>query len=197
MTFELPLMKANRLRLARAFRDSKWVDLAIDCVLEGQMGRAFVDDLDSPAAFMIVAALSYSALGESISDYKGLAKRSPFLAFSMLLLLFSLAGIPPLGGFASKVVLFSSAIEAAPGAEWLVWLAVAAIINSAISLYYYVRVVKYMYGEDGKTEERIRTPAPMFLSVLLCVLAIVFIGLFPETVLSLCEEAARTFFAGI
>lgn len=54
MTLELPLTKANRLRIARAFRDSKRVDLAIDCVLEGQMGRAFVDDLDSPAAFMIV-----------------------------------------------------------------------------------------------------------------------------------------------
>ena len=148
-------------------------------------------------AFMIVAALAYSALGESISDSKGLAKRSPFLAFSMMLLLFSLAGIPPLGGFASKVVLFSSAIEAASEAQWLVWLAVAAIINSAISLYYYVRVIKYMYVEDGTTDERIKTPAAFMIVVLLCVLAIVFIGLFPETTFSLCEEAARAFFANL
>ena len=90
----------------------------------------------------LVAAV---AIGERIADYKGLAKRSNFLAFSMTVLLFSLAGIPPLAGFASKVVLFSSPIMGTvEGSEWMIWLAVAGIINSAISLYYYARVVKYM-----------------------------------------------------
>ena len=61
-------------------------------------------------AFIVVAALIAAGLGENISDYKGLAKRAPFVAAAMLLFLFSLAGIPPLAGFASKFVLFSSAI---------------------------------------------------------------------------------------
>ena len=98
-------------------------------------------------AFIIVAGLATATLGENIDDYKGLYRRAPLMAFAMTIMLFSLAGIPPLAGFASKFVLFSGAIYASEiaGEQWLLWLAVAAIINSAISLYYYARVVKYMY----------------------------------------------------
>ena len=63
-------------------------------------------------AFLIVATLATVAVGESITNYKGLAKRAPFMAFGMTVLLFSLAGIPPLAGFFSKFVLFSSPIQA-------------------------------------------------------------------------------------
>jgi len=117
-------------------------------------------------AFLIVATLSTVAVGESISNYKGLAKRAPFMAFGMTVLLFSLAGIPPLAGFFSKFVLFSAPIQesAVAGNEWMLWLAVAAIINSAISLYYYVRVVKYMYvdePEEGTSTERLKLPVSM------------------------------------
>ncbi|MDH7508895.1 MAG: NADH-quinone oxidoreductase subunit N [Methanomassiliicoccales archaeon] len=149
-------------------------------------------------AFIIVAALSTVALGESLADYKGLGKRSPFLAFSMGVLLLSLAGIPPLSGFASKFWLFSSAVDAAiaPEQSWVLWLAVFGVINSAISLYYYVRVIKYMYVESGP-EEPIRVPNSMILAIAITVVATIVIGLFPSPILELCREAARAFFSGM
>ncbi len=146
-------------------------------------------------AFIIVAALASVALGETTADYKGLGRRSPILAFSMTVLLFSLAGIPPLAGFASKFWLFSSAVDVsiAPGSNWLVWLAAAGVINSALSLYYYVRVIKYMYVEKGP-EEKIRVPSSMLAAVLITVIATIIIGLYPGPILEVCQEAARAFF---
>lgn len=146
-------------------------------------------------AFVIVAALSHVALGENLADYKGLAKRAPLMAFSMLVLLFSLAGIPPLAGFWSKFVLFSSAVEVsiAPSDNWLVWLAVAGVLNSALSLYYYVRVIKYMYVEKGPTD-RLKLPWTMVAAVLITVLATILIGLMPNVVIDACQTAARAFF---
>jgi NADH:ubiquinone oxidoreductase subunit 2 (subunit N) len=150
-------------------------------------------------AFIIVATLAVAAVGERISDYKGLAKRSNFMAFSMTILLFSLAGIPPLAGFASKVVLFSSPIQGTvAGMEWLVWLAIAGIVNSAISLYYYARVVKYMYVdelEDEAPKEKLRLPRSMVAAVAICVTATIVIGLFPDYFIQLCQDAARALFA--
>lgn len=150
-------------------------------------------------AFIVVATLATVAIGERIADYKGLAKRSNFMAFSMTVLLFSLAGIPPLAGFASKVVLFSSPIMGAvEGADWMIWLAVAGIINSAISLYYYARVVKYMYVdelEEGAPSEKLKLPRSMVAAVAICVVAIIGIGVFPEPFIQLCQDAAQALFA--
>ena len=145
-------------------------------------------------AFLIVAALAYVAVGEFISDYKGLSKRSPFLAFSLTIFLFSLAGIPPLAGFDSKFVLFSSAIDAAsnPANNWMLWLAIAAILNSALSLYYYARVVKYMYVDEGTTTEKIKIPTSMTVAILFCVVAIVVIGIWPGPVIGFCQQAASS-----
>ncbi|NLX47688.1 MAG: NADH-quinone oxidoreductase subunit N [Euryarchaeota archaeon] len=150
-------------------------------------------------AFIVVATLATVAIGERIADYKGLAKRSNFMAFSMTVLLFSLAGIPPLAGFASKVVLFSSPIMGTvQGAEWMVWLSVAGIINSAISLYYYARVVKYMYVdelEEGAPSEKLKLPKAMAAAVAICVVAVIGIGVFPEYFIQFCQDAAQALFA--
>jgi len=150
-------------------------------------------------AFIVVATLATVAIGERIADYKGLAKRSNFMAFSMTVLLFSLAGIPPLAGFASKVVLFSSPIMGTvDGSDWMIWLAVAGIINSAISLYYYARVVKYMYVdelEEGAPSEKLKLPKSMVAAVAICVVAIIGIGVFPEYFIQLCRDAAQALFA--
>ena len=142
-------------------------------------------------AFLIVGALICVGLGEKISDYKGLAKRAPFLAFAMMLFLFSLAGIPPLAGFTSKFFLFSSAIGGVDGvtSQW-VWLAFVAILNSAISLYYYARVVKAMYIEKGTTTEKVKIPAAFMVAIVICVLAVIVLGIFPDAVFELCEGAA-------
>jgi proton-translocating NADH-quinone oxidoreductase chain N len=150
-------------------------------------------------AFIVVATLATVAIGEKITEYKGLAKRSNFMAFSMTILLFSLAGIPPLAGFASKMVLFSAPISGAvAGSEWLIWLSVAGIINSAISLYYYARVVKYMYVdelEEGAPSDKLKLPKSMMAAVAICVVAVVVIGVYPDIFIQFCREAAQAFFA--
>ena len=146
-------------------------------------------------AFIVVAALIAAGLGENISDYKGLARRSPLVAAAMLLFLFSLAGIPPLAGFASKFVLFSGAIviDGAVSTQWI-WLAFIAILNSAISLYYYARVVKAMYVDKGESDEKLVIRKTHLLAILICVAFVIAIGVYPEPVIKLCEMAASSLF---
>ena len=143
-------------------------------------------------AFLVVGALICVGIGEKISDYKGLAKRSPFLAAAMLLFLFSLAGIPPLAGFTSKFFLFNAALGGADGvtSQW-VWLAFIAILNSAISLYYYARVVKAMYIEKGATEEKIKIPAAFLAAIVICVVFVIVLGVYPQLIFDYCETAAH------
>jgi NADH-quinone oxidoreductase subunit N len=145
-------------------------------------------------AFMVVAAMGAVAIGEKLDDFKGLSKRSPFLALSMTLFLLSLAGIPPLAGFASKFVLFSSAVYSSlePGQSWLVWLAIAGVLNSALSLYYYARVIKNMYMEKGP-EEKVRVPPMMCAGIAFAVVMVVLIGVFPDPFVSVCKDAASAF----
>ena len=142
-------------------------------------------------AFLIVGALICAGIGEKISDYRGLAKKAPFLAFAMMLFLFSLAGIPPLAGFTSKFFLFSSAIGSVDGvtSQW-VWLAFVAILNSAISLYYYARVVKAMYVEKGDNTDKIKIPVPFLAGIVICVVAVIVLGVYPQLIFDFCESAA-------
>jgi NADH-quinone oxidoreductase subunit N len=145
-------------------------------------------------AFMVVAAMGAVAVGEKLDDFKGLSKRSPFLAFAMTLFLLSLAGIPPLAGFASKFVLFSSAVYASfePGSGWLIWLAVAGVLNSALSLYYYARVIKYMYMEKGP-ESKLKVPPMVATAIVFATVMVVFIGIFPDPFVNACRDAASAF----
>jgi len=141
-------------------------------------------------AFLIVGALICAGIGEKLSDYKGLAARAPALAFAMMLFLFSLAGIPPLAGFTSKFFLFASAVGV-PGeasSQW-VWLAFIAILNSAISLYYYARVVKAMYIEKGTSTEKIKIPAAFTVAILICIVFVIVLGVYPDLLYGFCEAA--------
>jgi NADH:ubiquinone oxidoreductase subunit 2 (subunit N) len=164
--------------------------------LVGGIFHMFTHVFMKGGAFLIVGALICVGIGERISDYRGLAKRAPFLAFAMLLFLFSLAGIPPLAGFTSKFVLFSAAIYGDGGAtsQW-VWLAFLAILNSAISLYYYARVVKAMYIEKGESAERIAVPLPFLIAIAICVVAVIVLGVYPQAILGPAADAAAALFS--
>lgn len=163
--------------------------------MQGAMFHMFTHVFMKGGAFIIVAALITAGLGENISDYKGLAKRAPLMAACMLLFLFSLAGIPPLAGFTSKFVLFSSAIvvDGVVQTQWI-WLAFVAILNSAISLYYYARVVKAMYVDKGTTEEKLVIKKTHVLAALICVAFVIVLGVYPAPILDLCATAASTIF---
>jgi NADH-quinone oxidoreductase subunit N len=150
-------------------------------------------------AFLVVGALICAGVGEKITDYNGLARRAPFLAFAMMVFLFSLAGVPPLAGFTSKFVLFSGAIyDGGAGAVsgW-VWLAFVAILNSAISLYYYVRVIKAMYIErpNKGCDAKIKVPKTFLVAIVVCVVFVVVLGVYPDLILGPCADAAAVLFA--
>jgi NADH-quinone oxidoreductase subunit N len=141
-------------------------------------------------AFLAVALLSYRAVGEEITDYIGLGKRAPLTAFALLLFLLSLIGIPPLAGFWSKFFLVASAVNAG---GWMIWIAGILLLNSALSLFYYARIIKFMYIDRVETELiPIREPLPILLALFLAALAVVLIGVFPETFLTLAFEAASS-----
>lgn len=91
-------------------------------------------------AFIVVMIVSSRIHSETIEDYAGLAQRSPFLAFCLAIFMLSLLGLPPLAGFVAKFYVLSSAVSSG-----MIWLAIVALVNSVISAYYYLNVVRVMY----------------------------------------------------
>lgn len=122
---------------------------------------------------------------DHLDSFRGLGKRMPLAALCMTLFVFALAGIPPTAGFMAKFVLFSSAIQAG-----MTWLAVIAILNSALSLFYYARLVRYMYflPPEGK---KIGLPFPYAAALLLAAVGVLAMGLWPEPFLQWAMEAAK------
>ncbi len=122
--------------------------------LTGASLQVFAHVLMKGGAFLVVAAATAIGVGPLISDYRGLGTRRPFLGLSFAVMLLGLAGVPLTIGFLSKFVLFSAAVQAQ---GYFVWLAVAGLLNSALSVFYYARVIKTMYFDAAPTE----TVAPL------------------------------------
>lgn len=110
-------------------------------------------------AFLIVILVANRLGTEEIDDYKGLGFQAPFAAIAMTLFLFSLTGIPPTSGFIGKFYLFGALIASGP--EWY-WLAIVGVLNSVVSLYYYMRVVKVMFFDRSPSMEAFRVAGPAF-----------------------------------
>ena len=114
-------------------------------------------------AFFVVIAIKNKNGGESFEDYKGLGWEMPLVGAVMTLFMVSLTGLPPTAGFVGKFYIFSALIK---GGESFYWLAIAGGINSVISLYYYLRVVKVMYFE-GERKDLIVNPPGVITGMLL------------------------------
>ena len=125
---------------------------------------------------------------DHLDNFKGLGKRMPLAALSMTLFVFALAGIPPTAGFMAKFVLFSSTIQAG-----MTWLAVIAILNSALSLFYYARLVRYMYFLPPEGQ-KVRTPFPYAAALLLASAGVLAMGLWPDPFIKWAMEAAMVLF---
>lgn len=121
---------------------------------------------------------------DDISNYAGLARRAPITAFCMLIFMFALAGIPPTAGYIGKFVLFSSAIYSG-----LLWLAVLAILNSALSLVYYLRIISYMYLKEP-AGPKIAEQKGYVVALVLTMIAVVWIGVFPQSFIDWALQAA-------
>jgi NADH-quinone oxidoreductase subunit N len=135
-------------------------------------------------AFGVVAMVEEETGGDSLSDFAGLSRRAPLPSICMLIFLLSLAGIPPLAGFFGKFYLFFSVLISTPSALGLLWLVILAIAMSAVSLYYYLKVLKYIYVADSPS---VTTPirVSVLRQVVLCVIAlsVVLLGCAPNLLL--------------
>ena len=131
--------------------------------------------LSNLAAFACIIWFANETGLEQIDDYRGLSQRNPVVALAMMLALFSLAGIPPLAGFVGKFFLFSIASQA--GYHWLV---AAAAVNSTLSLFYYLRVVRQMYIEPKPTlHPPLTVSRSLIVTIALLSLAVSTLGIVP------------------
>ena len=151
------------------------------------MFYAVVYVLMSLGAFGMVVLLSRAGFeAERLEDFKGLNTRSPWFAFIMLLLMFSLAGVPPTVGFYAKLAVLQAVLGAGH-----VWLAVVAVLFALVGTFYYIRIVKLMYFDEPKELGRI--DAKLDIRVLLSAngLAMLALGIFPQPLMQLCFHAIK------
>jgi len=141
-------------------------------------------------AFAVVILLCVGEVkGERISDFTGLAQRSPMAAAAMLIFLLSLAGVPPTAGFVGKLYLFGAAIE-----QGYIWLAVIAVTNSAISLFYYMKVTMAMYMQDlPPSGLALSASRPLRVALFVALVGTLVIGIYPGPFL----DFARASVAGL
>src|SRR5215203_4540263 len=127
-------------------------------------------------AFAIIIMMRRSdVVGDDLKDLSGLHFRHPFAAFAMLLFMLSLGGVPPTAGFMGKFWLFSAAIEAG-----YVWLAVIGVLNSAVSLYYYIRIVVFMYLKKETSGSEPTVSPALALTLGIAVAATLLLGVYPR-----------------
>lgn len=135
--------------------------------------------------FAILVLLSKKGIEvEDISDLRGLNARSPWLAFMMLLVMFSMAGIPPMVGFFAKLGVLQALI-----AVHLVWLATLALIFAIIGAYYYLNVVKVMYFEEPEVVTPVVTTLDLRLAISVNGLILLVLGIFPSELINVCRSA--------
>jgi NADH-quinone oxidoreductase subunit N len=144
--------------------------------------------LTNLGAFTAIIAISNKLDSDLISDYSGMGKRAPLLALALTLCLISLIGMPPAAGFMAKFYIFSAAVQ-----QGLLWLVIIAVINSVISAYYYLRVVKVMWLGEPASMEKVPSSVALRLALSISCLGVLLLGIIPGYIMKLAELAARIF----
>jgi NADH-quinone oxidoreductase subunit N len=144
--------------------------------------------LTNLGAFTAIIAISGKLDSDLIQDYSGMGRRAPLLALALTLCLISLIGMPPAAGFMAKFYIFSGAVQ-----HGLLWLVVIAVINSVISAYYYLRVVKVLWLGEPASEEKVPSSGALRLALSLSCLGVLLLGITPGYIMKLAELAAKMF----
>ena len=144
--------------------------------------------LTNLGAFIAIIAVSNKTGSDLISDYSGMAKRAPLLALALGLCLISLTGIPPTAGFMAKIYIFNAAVD-----YDLMWLVIIAVLNTAISAYYYLRVVKVMYLGAPLSEEAVPSSGALRVALSAACLGVLLLGVYPWALLKVAETAVSMF----
>jgi NADH-quinone oxidoreductase subunit N len=139
--------------------------------------------LAAAGGFAIIAILSKDGREfDQLTDFRGLNARNPWIAFMMLVLMFSMAGIPPTVGFFAKLGLLEALVEA-----HLVWLAAVSLVLAIVGAYYYLRVVMLMYFEDPLENNRIVVSPDVAFAISVNGIAILGLGLLPSSLIDMCR----------
>jgi NADH-quinone oxidoreductase subunit N len=165
--------------------------LSDSSVFAGQSGLLFFlasYALTNLGAFTAIIAISGKVDSDLIKDYAGMGKRAPLLALALSLCLISLIGMPPAAGFMAKFYIFSGAAQ-----HGLLWLVIIAVINSVISAYYYLRVVKVMWFGQPASQSQVPSSISLRVALGLSCFGVLFMGIVPGFVMKLAEMAARIF----
>jgi NADH-quinone oxidoreductase subunit N len=130
--------------------------------------------LTNLGAFIAIIAITNKTGNDLIADFAGMGKRAPLLALALTLCLISLTGIPPAAGFMAKFYIFGQAIK-----NDLLWLVIIAALNSVISAYYYLRVVKVMWFNEPVNADKIPSSAAPKVALVICCLGVLLLGIIP------------------
>ena len=139
-------------------------------------------------AFIAIIAISNKTNSDLISDYSGMAKRAPLLALALGLCLISLIGIPPTAGFMAKIYIFNAAVD-----HDLMWLVIVAVVNTAISAYYYLRVVRVMFLGAPLSEEAVPSSGALRAALSVACIGVLLLGVYPWALLKIAETAVSMF----
>jgi NADH-quinone oxidoreductase subunit N len=157
---------------------------ATDAGYSASMFYAITYALMAIGGFGMIILLSRAGIeADSLDDFKGLNERSPWFAFMMLVLMFSMAGVPPTVGFYAKLSVLQAVINVD-----MVWLALVAVFFSVIGAFYYIRIVKLMYFDKPESEEPLQVNTDMQIAISVNGLAVLGLGLFPGALLALCAS---------
>ncbi|MFP4601331.1 MAG: NADH-quinone oxidoreductase subunit NuoN [Halochromatium sp.] len=141
--------------------------------------------LMSAGAFGVLLMMSSKGQDvQELDDLKGLSDRAPWLAAMMALMMFSMAGVPPMVGFVAKLLVLEAII-----AQGMVWLAIVAVVFSIIGAFYYLRVVKLIYFDKPVTEVPVTADASARVAITVNGAAILLLGMYPATLFTLCQQA--------
>ena len=149
--------------------------------------------LTTIGAFGVVAVVEQGTGGEKLSDFAGLSRRAPVVSFCMLIFMLSLAGIPPLAGFFGKFYVFTAAVNAGAPNLGLLWLVILAVGMSAVSLYYYLQVLKQIYvAPEAEGTAAMKVPAVTQIVLILIAAGVVVFGCVPDLLLGPLTEAVKS-----
>ncbi|MDQ3868787.1 MAG: NADH-quinone oxidoreductase subunit N [Thermoproteota archaeon] len=160
-----------------------------DQALAGSLFHILNHAVMKSAGFIAAAAVVVALSSYGLESYKGLGRRMPITAIALTISLLALAGVPPLNGFWSKLVLFSAAIDSGPIVAWGPYLAIAAVLNSALSLGYYAWIIRKMYMEDAADMSKIKEPVAIVAVLIFAIIFMVGFGIWHAPLLDFASQA--------
>jgi proton-translocating NADH-quinone oxidoreductase chain N len=160
-----------------------------DQALSGSLFHILNHAVMKSAAFIAAASVAVALAGYSLDKYRGLGRRMPITAIALSISLLALAGVPPLSGFWSKLVIFGAGINSGPLVEWGPWLAIAGVLNSALSLGYYAWIMRKMYMEDGPDMSRVKEPRAIVAVLVFAMVFMVGFGIWHAPLLDFASRA--------